>query len=91
MKAGWNYLGRYKFAEGEEAVVELSDRAEGRLYADAVRWRFFDPQNPDAYEDEMPTFMFRGRGGSGGGDGRRGGGDGRRGPGGDRGGGVLRF
>ena len=90
MKAGWNYLGRYKFAEGEEAVVELSDRAEGRLYADAVRWRFFDPQNPDAYEDEMPTFMFgRGRGGPGGGRGDRGGE--RRGPGGDRRGGVLGF
>ena len=92
MKAGWNYLGRYKFAEGEEAVVELSDRAEGRLYADAVRWRFFDPQNPDAYEDEMPTFMFgRGRGGPDGGRGDRGGE--RRGPGGDRRGrgGVLGF
>lgn len=90
MKAGWNYLGRYKFAEGEEAVVELSDRAEGRLYADAVRWRFFDPQNPDAYEDEMPTFTGRGRGGPGGGRGDRGGGD-RRGPGGNRGGGLLGF
>ena len=90
MKAGWNYLGRYKFAEGEEAVVELSDRAEGRLYADAVRWRFFDPQNPDAYDDEMPTFMFgRGRGGPDGGRGDRGGD--RRGPGGDRRGGVLGF
>ena len=93
MKAGWNYLGRYKFAEGEEAVVELSDRADGRgrLYADAVRWRFFDPENPDAYEDEMPTFTGRGRGGPGGGrgGGDRGGGDGRRGPGGNRGGGGL--
>ena len=46
MKAGWNHLGRYKFAEGEEAVVELSDRAGGRLYADAVRWRFVDGQAP---------------------------------------------
>ena len=46
MKAGWNHLGRYKFAEGEAAVVELSDLAEGRLYADAVRWRFVDRQAP---------------------------------------------
>ncbi len=59
MKAGWNHLGRYKFVNREEAVVELSDRAEGVLYADAVRWRFvdklipqqafFDPQNPGAH------------------------------------------
>ncbi len=46
MKAGWNHLGRYKFAEGEAAVVELSDLAEGRLYADAVRWRFVDRHAP---------------------------------------------
>ena len=46
MKAGWNHLGRYKFFEGEEAVVELSDRAEGILYADAVRWRFVDRYVP---------------------------------------------
>ena len=46
MKAGWNHLGRYKFFEGEEAVVELSDRAEGILYADAVRWRFVDKITP---------------------------------------------
>ncbi len=91
MNAGWNHLGRYTFAEGEEAVVELSDRAKGGLYADAVRWRFFDPQNPDAYDDEMPTFMFgRGRGGPDGGRGGRGDGE-RRGPGGDRRGGLLRF
>ncbi len=92
MKAGWNYLGRYKFTEGEEAAVELSDRAEGRggLYADAVRWRFFDPENPDAYEDEMPTFTGRGRGGPGGGRGSGDrGGDGRRGSGGNRGGGGF--
>ena len=84
MKAGWNHLGRYAFAEGEEAVVELSDRAERGLYADAVRWRFFDPQNPDAYDDDLPTFMFgRGRGGPDGGRGGRGDGE-RRGPGGGR-------
>ena len=46
MKAGWNHLGRYKFVEGEDAVVELSDRAEGTLYADAVRWRFVDKITP---------------------------------------------
>ncbi len=46
MKAGWNHLGRYKFVEGVEAVVELSDRAKGTLYADAVRWRFVDKITP---------------------------------------------
>ncbi len=46
MKGGWNHLGRYRFAEGEEATVELSDRAAGRLYADAVRWRFVDRHVP---------------------------------------------
>ncbi|MDP6040297.1 MAG: hypothetical protein QGG64_17225, partial [Candidatus Latescibacteria bacterium] len=95
LKAGWNYLGRYKFSDAEKAVVELSDRASGMLYADAVRWRFFDPENPNLYEDdEMPTFGFgRGRGGPGGGRGG-GRGDGGR-PGGGRpqggGGGVLKF
>ena len=72
MKAGWNYLGRYKFAEGEEAAVELSDRAEGRggsLCRCRAMGVFFDPENPDAYEDEMPTFTGRGRGGPGGGPG----------------------
>ena len=85
MKAGWNYLGRYKFSEGEEAVVEMPDISDGRLYADAVRWRFFDPENPDAYGEEMPVFGFgRERGGPGSG---RGGGEGR---GGGRGGGRTR-
>ncbi len=37
LRGGWNLLGRFDFKEGEEAVVELSDQADGRLYADAVR------------------------------------------------------
>lgn len=66
---GWNLLGRFRYEEGEEAVVELSDRAGGRLYADAVRWRYVDPANPDAaYEEEVMTF---GSGMSGRGAGRQ--------------------
>ena len=70
LDAGWNLLGRFQFEEGEEARVELSDRAGGRLYADAVRWRYVDPDNPEeAYEEELTSFgnFGRGRGGRPGG------------------------
>jgi hypothetical protein len=79
LTAGWNLLGRFAFSEGTEGVVELSDDSDGRLYADAVRWRYVDPENPDiAYEEDVPVFNFRGFGGRGGaGGGRQGfGGDG---------------
>ena len=75
LKGGWNVLGRYRFEGGELARVELSDRANGRLYADAVRWRYVDPDHPEeVYEEDLPTWNF-GRGGRGGrGGGRSGGG-----------------
>ncbi|MBT4139263.1 MAG: hypothetical protein HOE48_15185, partial [Candidatus Latescibacteria bacterium] len=75
MKAGWNNLGRYKFEKGDIGMVELPDLSSGRLYADAIRWRFIDPNRPaDSYEDDMPTWSFGGRGGRGGGRGGSGGG-----------------
>ena len=78
LKGGWNLLGRFRFEADEEARVELSDRASGRLYADAVRWRYVDPDNPDrVYEEDMPSWEMPGRGGRGGG--MRGGGPGGRG------------
>ncbi len=62
LKNGWNVLGRFYFATNEQAQVELSDLANGRLYADAVRWRYIDPNNPeDAYEEEISTWQRRGR------------------------------
>lgn len=74
MQAGWNLLGRFTFPEQSESVVELSDDADGRLYADAVRWRYVDPDNPDVvYEEDVPAWNF-GRGfGPGGGRGWGGG------------------
>ncbi len=85
LEPGWNALGRFRFEAGDEAAVELSDLADGRIYADAVRWRYVDPDNPNAVYDEgiMPWEFGggRGRGGFGGGapgGGMRGGGrDGR--------------
>jgi ABC-type transport system involved in multi-copper enzyme maturation permease subunit len=73
---GWNALGRFRFEAGEEAVIELSDLADGRLYADAVRWRYVDPDNPNAVYDEgiMPWEFGGGRGGERGAFGGRGGG-----------------
>lgn len=76
LNGGWNLLGRFHFEEGEEARVELSDQASGRLYADAMRWRWVDPNNPEAaYEEDVGSFgNWRGRGGRGGrGGGRFGG------------------
>ena len=75
---GWNALGRFTFEAGEEARVELSDLAEGNLYADAVRWRYVDPNNPNVVYDEgiMPWEWGFGGGGNRGG-GNRGGRDGR--------------
>ncbi len=76
LKAGWNVLGRYRFEQGELARVELSDRANGRLYADAVRWRYVDPDHPEeVYEEELPTWNFgrRRRGDRSGREQRRGG------------------
>ena len=79
LEAGWNALGRFAFGEGEEAVVELSDLADGRIYADAVRWRYVDPDNPNALYDEgiMPWEFGGRRGGMGGRSGGPGGRDGR--------------
>ena len=73
LDSGWNALGRFTFGEGEEASVELSDLAEGALYADAIRWRYVDPDNPNAVYDEgiMPwEYGWGGFGGGGGGRGR---------------------
>jgi ABC-type transport system involved in multi-copper enzyme maturation permease subunit len=63
---GWNALGRFTFEAGEEARVELSDLAEGNLYADAVRWRYVDPDNPNVVYDEgiMPWEWGFGGGGN---------------------------
>ena len=71
LHGGWNLLGRFEFVEGEEAVVELSDQADGRLYADAVRWRFVDPDRPDLVyqEDIAPWDMMGMRRGAGRGQG----------------------
>ena len=78
LKAGWNLLGRFSFSKDAEGTVELSDDADGRLYADAIRWRYVDPDNPDvAYEEDVPAWNFGGgRGGSRGGRGGFGGGRG---------------
>jgi len=56
LKPGWNSLGTFPFEAGSEARVELSDVADGALYADAVRWRYVDPDDPDAvfYDGLMP-------------------------------------
>jgi hypothetical protein len=75
LTAGWNLLGRFSFTTESRGVVELSDDADGRLYADAIRWRYIDPDNPDvAYEEEIPAWNFGrsgGRGGRGAGGERR--------------------
>jgi len=61
LRGGWNLLGRFDFEEGEEAVVELSDQADGRLYADAVRWRFVDPDRPDlVYQEDIAPWDMMG-------------------------------
>lgn len=67
LEPGWNALGRFRFEADEAAVVELSDLASGWLFADAVRWRYVDPENPNATFDEgiMP-WEFGGRRGRGG-------------------------
>ena len=80
LKAGWNLLGRFTYEEDEPATVELSDDADGRLYADAIRWRYVDPEHLDrVYEEDVPSWNFgRGSGGRGGfGGGRQGGFGGR--------------
>ena len=69
LKGGWNVLGRFHFEQGGEARVELSDKAGGRLYADAVRWRYVDPHNPEeVFEEDVASWgnFGRGRGGPGG-------------------------
>ena len=64
LKGGWNLLGRFNFEAGEEVHVELSDRADGRLYADAVRWRFADSDL--VYEEDVaPWDALRRRPGAG--------------------------
>ncbi len=79
LKGGWNLLGRFSFSGQVAATVEMSDDADGRLYADAIRWRFVDPDNPDlVYEEDIPAWNFGGRGGPGGRQGGFGRGGGRR-------------
>ena len=66
LQPGWNAMGRFSFGEGEAASIELSDLADGRLYADAVRWRYVDPDNPNAvYDEGIMPWEFGGRGGGG--------------------------
>lgn len=68
LQAGWNLLGRFAYDAGDEVSVELSDRADGRLYADAVRWRFVDPDRPDlVYEEGVAPWDFQRQGGRRGG------------------------
>ena len=78
LQPGWNAMGRFSFGAGEAASIELSDLADGRLYADAVRWRYVDPDNPNVVYDEgiMPwEFGFGGGGGGRGGGGNQRAGD----------------
>ncbi len=71
LRGGWNLLGRFRFEVGEEVRVELSDRADGRLYADAVRWRFADSEL--VYEEDIAPWDAhpRRRSGAGGARGAR--------------------
>jgi len=80
LQAGWNLLGRFEFEAGQQVSVELSDVGDGRIYADAMRWRFIDPENPNMVYDEglLPwEFSMGGMRGMGGMGGGRGGGRGR--------------
>jgi len=43
---GWNSLGQYYFEKGAAAAVQLSDDADGRVIADAVRFVPVKPDNP---------------------------------------------
>ncbi len=53
-----------RFKAGVEARVELSDAADGRVYADAIRWRYVDPDNPNALRyDGVAPWDSGGRGG----------------------------
>lgn len=62
LKAGWNVLGKYNFTVGDVAKVELSDVSSGNLYADAIRWRYYDPAQPyDNIEEDLPTWGFGGQ------------------------------
>ena len=70
-RGGWAVLGRYRFDAGQTASVTLSDRAGNRLYADAVRWRFVDPDRPhDLQDEDVPSWSWGrpgfGRSGGGG-------------------------
>ena len=57
LRAGWNVLGHYHVEADHVSMVELPDLGDGRLYADAVRWRYIDPDLPDsAYEEDMPAW-----------------------------------
>jgi hypothetical protein len=62
LQPGWNALGSFRFEGGTEARVELSDVADGRLFADAVRWRYVDPDNPGAvFYEGIPPWESGGR------------------------------
>ncbi len=80
LQPGWNQLGRLIFEAGQEATVELADLGDGRIYADAVRWRYIDPESPNAvYDEGLSPWESGGPGGFGGRGGPGGGGGGRRG------------
>jgi hypothetical protein len=62
LQPGWNSLGSFRFEAGVEARAELSDVADGRLFADAMRWRYVDPDNPGAvFYEGLPPWESRGR------------------------------
>jgi len=35
---GWHYLGEFQYNKGETAEIRLSDRCDGAVIADAVKW-----------------------------------------------------
>ena len=65
LEPGWNSLGRFRFAAGTPGVVELSDDADGYLYADGMRWRYLDPATAGAeYFDRIAPWERTRAGGS---------------------------
>ncbi len=58
---GWNAIGRFRFRSGDAAVIELSDDADGWVYADAMRWRYFDPAADTRYYDAVAPWETSGR------------------------------
>lgn len=50
----WNVLGRVYLPKGKESIVRITNKTSGQVLADAMRFKFLGPVQPDTTPPETP-------------------------------------